>query len=40
MHSVVWNGTNDLGNKVGSGVYWSKMKTEKYISNKQMVILK
>jgi hypothetical protein len=40
LHSVVWDGTNDSGNKVGSGVYWSRMKTEKFTSNKQMVILK
>ena len=40
LHSAVWDGTNDRGNKVGSGVYWSKMKTATYTSNKQMVILK
>ena len=40
LHSVVWDGTNNLGAKVGSGVYWSKMRTEEYVSKKQMVILK
>jgi len=39
-HSVVWNGTNDRDVKVGSGVYWSQMKTGQFISNKQLVILK
>ena len=39
-HSVVWDGTNDLGKPVGSGIYWSKMSTDTYSSNKKMVILK
>jgi hypothetical protein len=40
MHSAVWDGTNDSGSNVGSGVYWSRMKTEEYVSKKQMVVLK
>ncbi len=39
-HSVVWDGTNDSGQKVGSGVYWSQMRTASFESNKKMVILK
>lgn len=39
-HAVVWDGTNDRGTRVGSGVYWSQMKTGAFSSNKQLVILK
>jgi flagellar hook assembly protein FlgD len=39
-HQVVWDGTNDDGHKVGSGVYWSQMKAGSYVSSKKMVILK
>ncbi|MFB3907091.1 MAG: FlgD immunoglobulin-like domain containing protein [Candidatus Eisenbacteria bacterium] len=39
-HAITWDGTNDSGQKVGSGVYWSQMKAGSYVSNKKMVILK
>ncbi len=39
-HSAVWDGTNDSGHKVGSGVFWAQMKAGSYASNKKMVILK
>jgi hypothetical protein len=39
-HQVVWDGTNDSGHKVGSGVFWSQMKSGSFTSNKKMVILK
>jgi hypothetical protein len=39
-HAIVWDGTNDQGHKVGSGVFWSQMKVGSYVSNKKMVILK
>jgi hypothetical protein len=39
-YTEVWDGTNDQNKKVGSGVFWSQMKTGSYISNKKMVILK
>lgn len=39
-HSVTWDGTNDLGNRVGSGIYWSQMRAGSYISNKKVVVLK
>ncbi len=39
-YTEVWDGTNDLGKKVGSGVYWSQMKAGSFVSNKKMVILK
>ena len=40
LHSVVWDGKNDRGHPVGTGIYWSQMKTESFLSNKKMVILK
>lgn len=40
VHTEVWDGTDDAGHKVGSGVYWSQLKTTGYESNKKMVILK
>jgi flagellar hook assembly protein FlgD len=39
-YSVVWDGTNDLSHRVGSGVYWSQMKAGSFVSNKKMVVLK
>ena len=39
-HSVVWNGKNDRGHPVGTGVYWTQMKAGSFVSNKKMVILK
>ncbi|MBD3160502.1 MAG: T9SS type A sorting domain-containing protein [Candidatus Eisenbacteria bacterium] len=39
-NSIVWDGTDDAGRKVGSGVYWSQMKVGSFLSNKKMVILK
>jgi len=39
-YTEVWDGTNDLGKKVGSGVFWAQMKSGGFVSNKKMVILK
>ena len=39
-HSIVWNGKNDNGNDVGSGVYFYRMEAEGYMVTKKMVILK
>jgi hypothetical protein len=40
LNSVVWDGTDNAGHKVGSGVYWSQMRVGTYLSNMKMVILK
>ena len=37
---VVWDGTNDLGNKVATGVYIYKIRAGKFTSNKKMIMLK
>jgi hypothetical protein len=39
-HEVVWDGTNDAGLTVPSGVYWSRLTTEGYTSNRKLVALK
>ena len=37
---VVWNGTNDAGDKVVSGIYIYKITTDNYSATKRMVLLK
>lgn len=39
-HAVVWDGANDNGAHVGSGVYWVQMRAGEFVSNKKMVVLK
>jgi len=40
-HSVVWDGTNDSGNTVSSGIYFYKMKYgDKYTGFKKMILMK
>ncbi len=39
-HSVTWDGKNDNGNPVASGIYFYKMKTGKYTNTKKMILLK
>jgi hypothetical protein len=40
MHEVVWDGLDDGGHAVGSGVYWSQLQADLYTSNRKMVVLK
>ena len=39
-YSINWNGENDFGEAVNSGIYLLKLSTEKYSSAKKMVLLK
>jgi hypothetical protein len=39
-HEVVWNGTNDVGQKVVSGVYFYRISTENHNVTKKMALLK
>ncbi|MDD2229504.1 MAG: choice-of-anchor J domain-containing protein, partial [Candidatus Cloacimonetes bacterium] len=39
-HSVVWNGKDNNGRAVSSGVYYYKMNTGKYSSTKKMIMMK
>lgn len=39
-HSVVWDGANENGHAVASGVYFYKLQTENFSSTKKMLMLK
>ncbi len=39
-HVAVWNGTDNNGRAVSSGVYYFKMNTGKYSSTKKMILMK
>ncbi len=39
-HTVVWNGTDDNGKNVASGVFFYRMKSGKYTSTKKMILMK
>lgn len=39
-HTEIWNGTNDSGEVVGSGIYFMKMKAGNVESTKKMVLMK
>jgi hypothetical protein len=39
-HEIIWNGKDDNGKQVGSGVYFYKMKAEKYTATKKMILMK
>jgi len=40
QHSVVWNGTDDKGLSVSSGVYFYKMSTTNLVSTRKMLLMK
>lgn len=40
QHQVVWNGKDDQGQAVGSGVYFCKMQSGSYSTTKKMMLLK
>lgn len=37
---VIWDGKNEKGNVVSSGIYFYRMETEKFVQSKKMLILK
>jgi hypothetical protein len=39
-HTVVWDGTNDTGQKVGSGIYYCRISAGSYSATKKMLLLK
>jgi hypothetical protein len=39
-HTVSWNGTDDRGRPVGSGVYFYKVKSGSFTSTKKMILIK
>ena len=39
-HSVVWNGKDENGRDVGSGIYFYQMKTNDYVTTRKMILMK
>lgn len=39
-HHIVWNGKDDRGNNVSSGMYLYRMETENYSASKKMMLMK
>ncbi|RLD60130.1 MAG: hypothetical protein DRJ05_05220, partial [Bacteroidetes bacterium] len=39
-HTVMWNGLNDFGNRVSSGIYFYSLKTEGFVETKKLFKLK
>ncbi len=39
-HSIIWNGTNESGDVVSSGVYFYRLETSKSTQSQQMILLK
>ncbi len=39
-YSAVWDGTNDYGSKVSSGVYFYRIRTEEFTAAKKMILIK
>ena len=39
-HSVVWDGTDEKGNKVPSGVYFYKLSCDGYYVAKKMLLIR
>ena len=40
FHQVVWNGTDETGRSMGSGIYFYQMTTQEHTETKRMVLLK
>jgi flagellar hook assembly protein FlgD len=40
VNEVVWNGTNDFGSAVASGVYYYQMRVEGKVFTKKMTLIK
>jgi hypothetical protein len=40
MHNITWYGKDDSGKKVASGVYFYKMKADKFVQTRKMILMK
>ena len=39
-HTLKWNATNDLGEKVGTGVYLYQLQTKDFMKTRKMIFMK
>ena len=39
-HSVYWDGTNENGQKLATGVYFLRLQSEEYVETKKLILLK
>ena len=39
-HTITWNGFNNKGNQVASGVYFYRLETKDFVKTHKMIILK
>jgi len=40
VHDVVWNGLDNFGRQAATGVYFYRIKTEKYSQIRKMILLR
>jgi hypothetical protein len=40
LKTIVWNARDDMGNKMGAGVYIYQLKTDNFIASKKMILVK
>ena len=40
IYEVNWNGDDELGNKVSTGVYFYRIEAGKYVDTKKMLLMK
>jgi len=40
LNTIVWDARNDMGNKMGAGVYIYQLKTDNFIASKKMILVK
>jgi photosystem II stability/assembly factor-like uncharacterized protein len=40
LHTIVWNGLDERGNKVSAGVYFLEFKTKEFSSNQKLLVIK
>jgi hypothetical protein len=40
IYSVIWDGKDDKGNAISSGIYFSKLKAGRFTSTKKMILMK
>ena len=40
LKTLVWDGKDSMGNKVGAGIYIYQLKSDNYIESKKMIFVK